>query len=294
MKVLFRVLSLFFVLFAILCILPTAAMAKSYSASGDGPTERAAIQDAFRKILETAQGVNVESDSYLTNSTIDRDRIHSYTNGHIESYTLLDSHFNGISYAVEVQAEVASGPGTSAMQAQKPSDHLGISDLTIGLRISTGTNRSALNRMENGQTIEASMSNYLMSAGFSHIFGDSALTTGTFDYIISGNLISRDMPMNLATRIPLYTNQAILNIKVTRCDTGENLLIGEYLGCKIDISKQNAETEARSAASRKAAEAIAAVLRNSAVTTQKNYTLTVHNAKNFEASLLCVGRKAIR
>lgn len=69
MKIVLRVWLIFlFVMFA--CLSPVLAMTKSYNGTGGGPTERAAIQDAFRKILENAQGIDVESNSYLTNSTL--------------------------------------------------------------------------------------------------------------------------------------------------------------------------------------------------------------------------------
>ncbi|WP_196602292.1 LPP20 family lipoprotein [Pectinatus frisingensis] len=280
MKIFLRVW-LIFILFMVTCSSPLSAEQKSYSALGSGPTERAAIQDAFRKILENAQGIDVESNSYLTNSMIDRDNIHSYTNGHIESYTVLDSHFDGTVYNVEVEANVAPGEGPASPQAARSTEHLGISDLIIGLNVNAAGNRSALYGVKNDQTIEANITNHLTDAGFAHIFSANDINAGPFDYTISGTLTSRAMPMNLSTDIPLYTNQAVLSIRVTRCDTGESLLTGEYLGSSIDISKQNAETTAKCVASNKAAEAIVSVLRNVAVNAQKSYTITVHNVKDY-------------
>ncbi len=110
MQIILRIL-LILAMAAIPCPSPVLAVQNTYNGSGTGPTERAAIQDAFRKILENAQGIEVESNSYLTNSTIDSDRIHSYTNGHIENYTLLDSHFDGLAYTVKIEANVAPGAG---------------------------------------------------------------------------------------------------------------------------------------------------------------------------------------
>jgi hypothetical protein len=281
MKIVLRVWLIFlFVMFA--CLSPVLAMTKSYNGTGGGPTERAAIQDAFRKILENAQGIDVESNSYLTNSTIDRDNIHTYTNGHIESYTLLDSHFDGTAYTVEVQAEVASGDGSVTQQSVSPSQHLGVSDLIIGLDIRTVGSRLNMGTIKGDRSVEADITNYLVAAGFTHIFPVDEVDTGPFDYVVSGTLVTKDMLMNLSTKIPLYANQAVLSVKVTRCGSGgENVLTEEYLGSSIDISKQNSEISAKRVAGSKAAEAIASVLHNVAVNAKKSYTITVHNVKNF-------------
>lgn len=280
MQIILRIL-LILAMAAIPCPSPVLAVQNTYNGSGTGPTERAAIQDAFRKILENAQGIEVESNSYLTNSTIDRDRIHSYTNGHIENYTLLDSHFDGLAYTVKIEANVAPGAGLAVPQTARPTEHLGISDLIIGLDVDTGKKRFTGLGAKDNQTVEAGLTNYLAAAGFEHIFPVGVIDKGTCDYLIKGSLTSIDMPMNLSTKIPLYSNQATLNIEVIRCGTGENLLTGGYLGSSIDISKQNAETAARNMASSKAAEAIVSALRSVAVNAQKSYTITVKNAGNF-------------
>ena len=90
-------------------LFPAAGLAASFTAVGSGPTEQAAIQDAFRKAIRAQCGISLAADTYVINQQVARDQMHASTNGHISSYRLLDSHFDGESYRVRLQVELADG-----------------------------------------------------------------------------------------------------------------------------------------------------------------------------------------
>ena len=103
-----------FGILALVCLseflLPAAAAAESFTAVGSGPTEQAAIQDAFRQAIRVQWGISLSADTYVINQQVARDQMHASMQGHIRSYRLLDSHFDGESYQVRLQVEIADGP----------------------------------------------------------------------------------------------------------------------------------------------------------------------------------------
>lgn len=102
-----------FGILALVCLseflLPAAAAAESFTAVGSGPTEQAAIQDAFRQAIRVQRGISLSADTYVINQQVARDQMHASMQGHIRSYRLLDSHFDGESYQVRLQVEIADG-----------------------------------------------------------------------------------------------------------------------------------------------------------------------------------------
>lgn len=104
--------------FLLLSVLPYTAMAAppdylevtGYANVVDGRKDLAresAIQNAFRRAVEQAVGVMIESESVVNNFELVRDKICSQSAGYIKKYTITKENFEGDTCIVEIKALVS-------------------------------------------------------------------------------------------------------------------------------------------------------------------------------------------
>ena len=104
--------------FLLLSILPCTAMAAQpdylevigYANVVDGRKDLAresAIQNAFRRAVEQAVGVMIESESVVNNFELVKDKICSQSAGYIKKYTITKENFEGETCTVEIRALVS-------------------------------------------------------------------------------------------------------------------------------------------------------------------------------------------
>ena len=104
--------------FLLLSVLPCTAMAAQpdylevtgYANVVDGRKDLAresAIQNAFRRAVEQAVGVMIESESVVNNFELVRDKICSQSAGYIKKYTITKENFEGDTCIVEIKALVS-------------------------------------------------------------------------------------------------------------------------------------------------------------------------------------------
>lgn len=80
-------------------------------AAGDGQSARAeALTDALREAVRSGAGVDLVSESKVTNFALDYDRIFSKASGYVKNYDVLSSGASGDGiYRVKIRAEVSKG-----------------------------------------------------------------------------------------------------------------------------------------------------------------------------------------
>lgn len=78
-----------------------------------------ALNNAFRRAVEQAVGVMVDSDSMVVNAELLNDRIYSKSTGYIKKYNIIDDRVDGDSYKIKIRAVV------SKVKIEKDIDEIG-------------------------------------------------------------------------------------------------------------------------------------------------------------------------
>lgn len=285
-------------------IFSSKAAAEEYISSGKGPTEQAAIQDSFRQALESAEGIRIESDTYTINDIVAQDRIHAYRKGFIRNYVLLESHWNGSFYTVRTKVTILPAPSENDY-ASSTAAHSGSSTLRLAVCINDKAGKiSAASSIAAAAT--ETIADALFSAGFPHILNLPQMTgrrihpfrkntvpdnppaasvlgqSLQLDYMITGDITSQNIPVNLQENIPFFSSCIILNINLVKCDTGETVWSEQYQETGLELSRLMAEREAACKNGKKAGIDIVAKLRSTAICQTKTYTLYLHKLKTFQ------------
>lgn len=95
---------------------------EGYATIIDGRKDQArenALNNAFRRAVEQAVGVMVDSDSMVVNAQILNDRIYSKSTGYIKKYNIINEKVEGDSYRVKINAVV------SKVKIEKDIDEIG-------------------------------------------------------------------------------------------------------------------------------------------------------------------------
>lgn len=77
-------------------------------ASGEGPTNDAALKAAMRAAIEKAVGIYVQSETETQNWQLKKDRIYSHTEAFITAYDLIDKYRQGSNWVVTIKATVSN------------------------------------------------------------------------------------------------------------------------------------------------------------------------------------------
>lgn len=297
---------------------PAAGWAESFTAVGSGPTEQAAIQDAFRQAIRAQRGISLAADTYVINQQVARDQMHASSNGHISSYRLLDSHFDGEIYRVRLQVELADGADGEVRDHTENSSsapsalRLGFILLENGRTTASGASRDRSFRAA-GQDITgitnmddpaaAAMLATLLQNGFSHIQAVSRLPAEKavarrrrtererteaavaanlpFDYMLVGNITVQNTMLPLNREVPLYVARAVLQIHIIRGDTGESVSAAQYQESSVDATSSLAEKEAVYQVGKKAGSDTAMKLRCLTLNQMESYTIHLQQVKKF-------------
>lgn len=269
---------------------------------GSGATENAALQDAFRKALESTYGVQVESNTYVINSILINDRTHSHTSGHIKKYEILrkqvedDLYFIKARVFVEANSETASvdADKTKAQQEQMLNSHIGI--LVLG---------QSPGKEVVDTTAENTIINSLRAAGFSQVTSISQLPSApppatsaalpkaavapepnyakqpSFDYILKANMIYNSIPTGFSTQIPIESISAALTANIIKGDTNDLLEACHYEASGVDINKTAAVESAAYKVGESAGDDLAKKLLGYASKSTDRYTLYISHLKSF-------------
>lgn len=95
---------------------------EGYATIFDGKKDQArenALNNAFRRAVEQAVGVMVDSDSMVVNAQILNDRIYSKSTGYIKKYHIINEKVDGDSYRIKINAVV------SKVKIEKDIDEIG-------------------------------------------------------------------------------------------------------------------------------------------------------------------------
>ena len=274
---------------------------------GSGATENAALQDAFRKALESTYGVQVESNTYVINSILINDRTHSHTSGHIKKYEILRKEVEDDLYFIKARVFVEANNETTsvavdkakAQQSQMLNAHIGI--LVLGQ--SPGKEVVDI-------TAESTIANSLRAAGFSQVTSisqlpaaptaaTSALTKSpvipgpknyaeqpSFDYILKANMIYNSIPTGFSTQIPIESINAALTANIIKGDTNDLLEECHYEASGVDINKTAAVESAAYKVGESAGDDLAKKLLDYASKSADRYTLYISHLKSFTSLTL--------
>jgi hypothetical protein len=268
---------------------------------GSGTTENAALQDVFRKALESTYGVQVESSTYVINSILINDRTHSHTSGHIKKYEILKKQVEDDLYFIKARVFVEQNADSSAtvsadkvkeQQAQMFNAHIGI--LVLG---------QSPGKQVVDTTAESTIANSLRAAGFSQVtnisqlpsasIANTALNKSTvapetifsqqpsFDYILKATMIYNSIPTGVTTQVPIESINAALTATIIKGDTNDLLEECHYEASGIDITKTAAVESAAYKVGESAGDDLAKKLLNYASKASNHYTLYISHLKNF-------------
>jgi hypothetical protein len=268
---------------------------------GSGTTENAALQDVFRKALESTYGVQVESSTYVINSILINDRTHSHTSGHIKKYEILKKEVEDDLYFIKARVFVEQNADTSAtvsadkvkeQQAQMFNAHIGI--LVLG---------QSPGKQVVDATAESTIANSLRAAGFSQVTSISQLPSASitntglnkntvapetifsqqpsFDYILKATMIYNSIPTGFTTQVPIESINAALTATIIKGDTNDLLEECHYEASGVDISKTAAVESAAYKVGESAGDDLAKKLLTYANKASDHYTLYISHLKNF-------------
>ncbi|MCX7965657.1 MAG: hypothetical protein N2596_03415, partial [Syntrophorhabdaceae bacterium] len=206
-----------------------------------------ALNNAFRRAVEQAVGVMVESDSLVVNAQILNDRIYSKSTGYIKKYNIINEKVDGDSYRVRISATV------SKVKIEKDIDEIGqiikkAGNPRIMLLIAEqmGSEGKPIywwgkEDASGSNTAENVLSSVLLQKGFNlvdrkvvlagikdiknldaDINNDTALrlaAMGEADVVIIGKVIANSGRPMMGTNI--RSNQASFTARAINADTGE-------------------------------------------------------------------------
>jgi Protein of unknown function, DUF400. len=284
-----------------LWIMTSSVHAAEQIVEGSGPSENAALQDSFRKALENAFGIEVESTTYVVNNMLIHDRTSSRTNGFIKKYTIIEKRKDGDLYIVKTKVDTEQNPdcNPAVNWGSEKKLQINLHKSSIGIII--------FDQNSGQQTTDSSTENAiatsLKAAGFPCIVNiptlpqtenradaknasrNNAANNSSwqdlqpFDYIIKGNICYAPIPTTFNTKIPIEAIDATLNININRGDTDTLIQQGQYEESGIDITKKAAAENAKYKVGVQAGNDIAQKLLDYAATTSNNYTIYADHIK---------------
>lgn len=254
-----------------LCLFGTAAaLAAPTAATGQGGSERTALLDAMRQVIEQKVGVYVDSHTYTENYQVIQDRIYAQSEGYIRDYQILDKNcVNGI-WTVKILAEVSEEKLRADLLSKVQKKALiganmmdprvgvlavnanGTEDIALENIFISGLQNEGFSRLIDLNQIDASFRNRIASADFE---GDvelrNALSTQFHvDYLVKATLNTRGTDINKVIpvndpNIPLQTiplgdlipdlaslnsSEVLVTVRMMNVNTGEIIYAGSGSG----------------------------------------------------------------
>ena len=264
------------------------AFAQTVTVEGVGVDRDSAMRDAARMAVEQVAGMYLNSDTVVSNTSVELDEILTPAQGYVQNINVLSESMSGGEYRVRASVDVntdANSPFMKRMDAV-----MRLSDPRIGVVILTDDNDSqnyyeAATTRGHDTILETALNERLLTVGFKHVVdvsllsqlqdsavlnavyrGDSRLPYGTntadrpIDYLVIGRShadgYAIKIPDNHGGYVtsPMSSARTQLDLKIISFGTGT--IIGTYSveGQGVENTPELARRKSRQAAAVKAAE----------------------------------------
>lgn len=276
-------------LFIALCLalaMVQTAFAQTVTVDGVGVDRDAAMRDAARMAVEQVAGMYINSNTVVSNTSVEMDEILSHAQGYVQNIQVINESMNGGEYRIRASVDVNTDPNSAFMK--RLDAVMRLQDPRIGVVILSDD--SDLDNNYNGlpghdTILETALNERLLEVGFKHVVdvnlvsqlqdsavlnavyrGDSGLpysgdaSARPIDYLVIGRSHAEGYDIKLPNNhggyitSPMSSARTHLDLKIISFGTGT--IIGTYSvdGQGVENSENLARRKSRQTAAVKAAE----------------------------------------
>ena len=270
-----------------LCMaLAQTALAQTVTVDGVGVDRDSAMRDAARMAVEQVAGMYINSNTVVSNTSVELDEILSHAQGYVQNITVISEAMNGGEYRVRASVDVNTDPNSAFMKRMDAVMRL--SDPRIGVVILSDDEDLDHNfdGLPGHDTIlETALNERLLTVGFKHVVdvnllsqlqdssvlnavyrGDSRLpydgdaSARPIDYLVIGRSHAEGykvkLPDNHGGYVETQMSSARTHLDLKIISFGTSTIIGTYSvdGQGVENSPALAARKSRQAAAGKAAE----------------------------------------
>ena len=270
-----------------LCMaLAQTALAQTVTVDGVGVDRDSAMRDAARMAVEQVAGMYINSNTVVSNTSVEMDEILSHAQGYVQNITVISESMNGGEYRVRASVDVNTDPNSAFMKRMDAVMRL--SDPRIGVVILSDDEDldHSFDGLPGHDTIlETALNERLLTVGFKHVVdvnllsrlqdssvldavyrGDSRLpydgdaSARPIDYLVIGRSHAEGykvkLPDNHGGYVETQMSSARTHLDLKIISFGTSTIIGTYSvdGQGVENSPALAARKSRQAAAVKAAE----------------------------------------
>ena len=272
-------------LFLCMAIAQTA-LAQTVTVDGVGVDRDSAMRDAARMAVEQVAGMYINSNTVVSNTSVELDEILSHAQGYVQNITVISESMNGGEYRVRASVDVNTDPNSAFMKRMDAVMRL--NDPRIGVVILSDDEDldHSFDGLPGHDTIlETALNERLLTVGFKHVVdvsllsqlqdssvlnavyrGDSRLpydgdaSARPIDYLVIGRSHAEGykvkLPDNHGGYVETQMSSARTHLDLKIISFGTSTIIGTYSvdGQGVENSPALAARKSRQAAAGKAAE----------------------------------------
>ena len=272
-------------LFLCMAIAQTA-LAQTVTVDGVGVDRDSAMRDAARMAVEQVAGMYINSNTVVSNTSVEMDEILSHAQGYVQNITVISESMNGGEYRVRASVDVNTDPNSAFMKRMDAVMRL--SDPRIGVVIlsdDADLDHSFDGLPGHDTILETALNERLLTVGFKHVVDvsllsqlqDSAVLNAVYrgdsrlpysgsnadrpiDYLVIGRSHAEGykvkLPNNQGGYVETQMSSARTHLDLKIISFGTSTIIGTYSvdGQGVENSPALAARKSRQAAAGKAAE----------------------------------------
>ena len=262
------------------------ALAQTVTVDGVGVDRDSAMRDAARMAVEQVAGMYINSNTVVSNTSVEMDEILSHAQGYVQNITVISESMNGGEYRVRASVDVNTDPNSAFMKRMDAVMRL--SDPRIGVVIlsdDADLDHSFDGLPGHDTILETALNERLLTVGFKHVVdvnllsqlqdssvlnavyrGDSRLpydgdaSARPIDYLVIGRSHAEGykvkLPDNHGGYVETQMSSARTHLDLKIISFGTSTIIGTYSvdGQGVENSPALAARKSRQAAAVKAAE----------------------------------------
>ena len=154
-----------------LCMaLAQTALAQTVTVDGVGVDRDSAMRDAARMAVEQVAGMYINSNTVVSNTSVEMDEILSHAQGYVQNITVISESMNGGEYRVRASVDVNTDPNSAFMKRMDAVMRL--SDPRIGVVIlsdDADLDHSFDGLPGHDTILETALNERLLTVGFKHV-----------------------------------------------------------------------------------------------------------------------------
>ena len=272
-------------LFLCMAIAQTA-LAQTVTVDGVGVDRDSAMRDAARMAVEQVAGMYINSNTVVSNTSVDMDEILSHAQGYVQNIQVISESMNGGEYRIRASVDVNTDPNSAFMKRMDAVMRL--NDPRIGVVILTDDpdiDHEFYALPGHDTILETALNERLLTVGFKHVVDvsllsqlqDSAVLNAVYrgdsrlpysgsnadrpiDYLVIGRSHAEGykvkLPDNHGGYVETQMSSARTHLDLKIISFGTSTIIGTYSvdGQGVENSPALAARKSRQAAAGKAAE----------------------------------------